>query len=463
MPAPNQPAPEKSNVAALRAPEEDEYGFPPQYSEDSLANKFTEKYERKLVYCGPWHKWLEWKGTRWVIDPAFTAINYARKVCREVNQDVQLNTELGKQKDRISSMLGQHKTFANVEKIAKSDPRHHVLPADFDADPWVLNTPDGIVDLKTGSLRPARRSDMVRKQTAVGPGGDCPNWMKFLKVATCGDEELQGYLKRVAGYCLTGSVSEHSFFFMYGTGGNGKGTFKEMMDWILADYAVVANIKTFTEQRFEGHSSDIALFAGARMVTANETAEGSRWAESKIKVMTGGDKITANHMHQDPFTFKPLFKLVFTGNFKPQLRSVDAAIRRRLYMVPFDHEVTEAEKDLCLDEKLQAEASGILSWMIEGCLEWRETTLKPPLRVRATTSDYLDSEDRIGKFLEENVVIKKTDRVKSALLFMRYKSWADTNNEYAISKRRFMEALQKKGFSAERLGGEQVVLGMAIT
>jgi putative DNA primase/helicase len=166
-------------------------------------------------------------------------------------------------------------------------------------------------------------------------------------------------------------------------------------------------------------------------------------------------------MHSNPFTFSPLFKLVFTGNFRPQLKSVDEAIRRRLYLIPFEHTITEKEKDMHLGEKLKEEGGGILNWMIEGCLEWQRTMLRPPARVKLHTADYLDSEDRIGRFLEDNVIIDPVQRIKSTLLYSRYKYWAEHGSEYAISKRRFMEALSKKGYRAEKRAGEQVIIGMA--
>jgi P4 family phage/plasmid primase-like protien len=301
--------------------------------------------------------------------------------------------------------------------------------------------------------------------TAVGPSNKVPDlWLNYLKDATNGDEELEGYLKRVAGYCLTGSIAEHAFFFCYGTGGNGKGIYKDMLDWMLHSYARAANIDTFTDTRFTRHSAEIAYFQGARLVTSTEPGEGSKWAEGRIKAMTGGDPITANYMHQNPFTFAPLFKLLFTGNFKPQLKSVDEAIRRRLYLIPFEYKVTPEKKDLDLPDKLRVPeiAGGILHWMIEGCLEWQETMLKPPQRVIYATSEYLESEDRIGRFLDEHVEIEPSGRLSSSLLFLKYKNWADVNNEFAVSKKRFNGLLQQKGFKPEKRAGEQIIMGMSL-
>jgi len=465
-PAVPQPIPTDNNVSALRQPEEEEYlSFPPEFTEDSLAMKFTDRYSDQMLYCGPWGKWLHWDGKQWKTDDTLLSLHYARTICREASNDILNRTELGDKRKKMAPAVTTRRTIANVEAIAKTDRQHVVIPSEFDSDPWVLNTPDGIVDLRTGQLRPVRRDDFVSKITAVGPRNKVPDiWLDYLKDATDGDAELEGYLKRVAGYCLTGSIAEHAFFFCYGTGGNGKGIYKEMLDWMLHSYARAANIDTFTDQRFTRHSSEIAYFQGARMVTSTEPPEGARWAEGRIKAMTGGDPITANHMHQNPFTFAPLFKLLFTGNFKPQLNSVDEAIRRRLYLIPFEYTVTAEKKDLDLPDKIREPevAGGILHWMIEGCIEWQKTMLKPPKRVIYATSEYLESEDRIGRFLEENCEVDASQRVQSALLFARYGTWASLNNEYAVSKKRFNGLLQQKGFKAEKRAGEQIIIGLLL-
>jgi putative DNA primase/helicase len=111
-----------------------------------------------------------------------------------------------------------------VERLARADRAHAATVEQWDADPWLLNTPGGTVDLRRGELRPHRRADYCTKQTAVTPRGDCPRWLAFLEWATRGDPELVAFLRRMFGYCLTGSVEEHALFFNYGTGGNGKGT-----------------------------------------------------------------------------------------------------------------------------------------------------------------------------------------------------------------------------------------------
>ena len=218
----------------------------------------------------------------------------------------------------------------------------------------------------------------MTKKTAVAPGMRCPTWHEFLKRTTDGDNELQRYLQRVAGYALTGDTSEHALFFAYGTGANGKSTFLNAVSGMIGDYHKTAPIETFTESKSDRHPTDLAGLRGARMVTAVETEEGRRWAESKIKTLTGGDKIAARFMRQDFFEYAPQFKLLIAGNHKPSLRTVDEAIRRRFHLIPFTVTIPPEQRDTTLGDRLKDEWPGILGWAIEGCVEWMAKGLAAP-------------------------------------------------------------------------------------
>ena len=246
---------------------------------------------------------------------------------------------------RVRMAVASAKTVAAVERLAKADRRLAATIDQWDVDPWLLNTPAGILDLQTDEMRPARIDDYATKITAIGPGGQCPTWQRFLRRVTNDDQELIAFLSRVCGYALTGITREQALFFLYGTGGNGKGVFISIVTDILADYHMTAAIETFTASQSERHPTDLAGLRGARLVTATETAEGRRWAEAKIKAVTGGDKIAARFMRQDFFEFVPSFKLIISGNYMPGLRSVDEAMRRRLHVVPFSVTIPAAERD----------------------------------------------------------------------------------------------------------------------
>lgn len=470
---PKRPAPaavpaSSGNVAPLRQPQAsprvEEDPIPIDHSEDSVAYDFVTRYRESVAYCSTHkHRWLVWQNNMWAGDETGEAFELVREVCRDHAKEVDADLELGNKRKTIAGVMSKYNFMRNVETLASTDRRIVVRQQQLDADPWIINTPDGVVDLKAGKLRPAKRGEWCTKQAAVGPSNaKHPCWSKFLEDCTDGDEDLARYLQRVAGYCLTGSIAEQVFFFAYGTGGNGKGTYMNTLYWLLNDYARHAQMETFTEQRFVKHATEIAYFQGARVVTASETTAGSRWNEQRIKSMTGGDPITANYMRKDPFTFLPTFKLLFAGNTKPHLRNVDAAIKRRMYLIPFDVEIPEDERDGKLDEKLRAEGAAIMRWAVEGCLDWQENSLDPPDRVIATTREYFDAEDKIGCFLDDCIGTDKARSVKSTWLFERWVRWAEAHNEYVGNHRTFLDMMASKGYRPRKVGGESLFEGLFI-
>jgi len=264
-----------------------------------------------------------------------------------------------------------------------------------------------------------------------------------------GDQALIDFVQRMAGYCLTGSIREHALFFLFGKGSNGKGVFLGALRGILGEYASVAQTTTFTATRTEQHPTDLAALRGARAVIAQETEEGQRWAEAKIKAMTGGDPITARFMRQDFFTYLPNFKLIIAGNHRPALRAVDEAVRRRFNLVPFNVTIPATERDHDLSKKLKTEWPGIFKWMIEGCVEWQRIGLAQPPAVTTATEAYLVAEDAIGRFISDRC--EPTDQGDPHLqsvadLFASWQEWCSTTGEYAGSAKRFSQSLEDRGF-----------------
>ena len=264
------------------------------------------------------------------------------------------------------------------------------------------------------------------------------------------NQELQSYLQCVIGYALTGDTSAHALFFFYGPGGNGKGVFLGTITAILADYAAVASMETFTATMGDRHPTDLAMLRGARMVTAQETEEGRQWSDSRTRALTGGDPITARFMRQDFFTYIPQFKLLMAGNHKPGLRSVDEAIRRRFNLIPFTVRIPPAKRDPLLPEKLRAEWPGILAWAIEGCLEWQRIGLKPPAIVLDATEEYFEDEDSFGRWLAECCTIDRHAYETTRDLYANWKTWAERAGLSPGTEPKFRSALKAQGFEAKR-------------
>jgi putative DNA primase/helicase len=248
-----------------------------------------------------------------------------------------------------------------------------------------------------------------------------------------------------------------------GEGGNGKSVFSVVVSTVLGDYATTAPLDTFMETKGERHPTDLAGLRGSRLVLCSETAQGRRWAESKIKALTGGDKVSARFMRQDFFEFTPQFKLLVIGNHKPGIRSVDEAIRRRLHLLPFTVTIPKAKQDKKLMEKLLLERDGILAWAVEGCLEWQLKGLAPPPCVVAATEEYFEEEDRIGQFLEEECEQGVNFKVAIADLYTRWKERAEARGEYVGTARWLVGELVDRGFDRKQMpGGAKGLAGLAL-
>ena len=399
-----------------------------------------------LRFVAVWNKWLRWEGGYWQPDDTLAVYNHARALCRA--EAVKTNKP-GKK----ASMIASAKTRAAVVSLAREDRRIAATVAQWDADPWLLNMPDGAIDLRTGITHAHRPDDYATKMTAVSLRPiETPLWDAFLSRVTANDPDLISYLYRTCGYALTGSTREHALFFLYGTGGNGKGVYLSTIAGILGNYHVTAPIETFTASNVDSHPTELARLHSARVVTSTETEEGRRWAESRIKMLTGGDRVSARFMRQDFFEYLPQFKLLISGNHKPGLRSVDEAIRRRLNLVPFNITIPDAQRDTKLFDKLRVEWPGILAKMVVGCVEWQRIGLAPPAIVRDATAAYLENEDAVAAWIDDCCVRDVNAFETSDMLFASWKFWADANGEYVGNRRQFTEKLQNRGMRPDRPG-----------
>ena len=424
-------------------------------TDDALALAFTTRYADDWRYCAAWGKWLVWTGTHWQPDETLLVHHLIRSICREAAVKVDSH--------RLAAKLLASSTVGGVDRLARSDRRHASTSDEWDADLFALNTPGGVVDLRTGRLRPHERADRMTKLATATPGGTCPRWLAFLADVTGGDTDLQAYLQRMVGYCLTGATSAHALFFLYGTGANGKSVFVNTLATILGDYATSAPMDTFMEARGDRHPTDLAGLRGARFVSSIETEQGRRWNESKVKAITGGDKVSARFMRQDFFEYTPQFKLVIAGNHKPAIRNVDEAMKRRLHLIPFTVTIPPERRDAGLTDKLLAERDGILAWAVEGCLAWQREGLQPPASVVSATAEYFDEEDAVGDFLDEEAQRHPQARVAVADVFQRWQDWAGRRGEYVGTSRWLAQQLANRGFERTRIhGGVKALAGLSL-
>ncbi len=427
--------------SAINAPVDNEF---------ELASIFTNRHGNDLRYTATWGRWSIWNGQYWETDETRRVLDLSRTVCSDAAA-----AAYDPRDPRTRLRISRAQTVDAVERLARADRRHAATVDQWDRNPWLLNTPGGIVELRTGVLRPAKREEYATKITAVAPGGECSLWLKVLSRITNDNKDFQDYLQRMCGYALTGIADEHALFFLYGTGANGKSVFLKTIAGLMGNYTMTAPIETFVASLNDRHPTELARLQGARLVTATEPKEGGRWDEPKIKLLTGGDRIPARYMRQDYFEYVPQFKLFIAGNHKPGLSSVDEAIRGRLKLLPFTVTIPESERDLGLADKLREEWPGILQWGIDGCLAWQLKGLRTPETVRVATDVYLDEEDEISQWIEDRCEKKDSYFTLFKELYDNFIDWCLDNGGNVVGDRRkwFSGQLQSHGFERAREAG----------
>ena len=293
--------------------------------------------------------------------------------------------------------------------LLRSEPGLAVAHGELDADRWLLNTPSGTLDLRTGATRPHDRALYLTSlcPTAYAAGAACPLWKRFLEeVFARGDgrpdHDLIDYVQKLLGYCLTGDVSTHMLPVFWGPGGNGKGTLLGTVLHVLGpDYATAAPADFLIVRHGERHPTDVADLFGRRLVSCQETGEGASLNEPLVKGLTGGDVLKARRMREDFWSFHPTHKLILSTNYKPVIRGTDRGIWRRLRLVPFTRTFEGEAEDRALPGRLLAEAEGVLAWLVRGCLAWQKEGEQPPKAVLAATEEYREEQDKVGQFLAE--------------------------------------------------------------
>lgn len=442
-------------------------------SQDGLALDMGRTWKaRPARHVALWGRWLFWNGARWEPDEALRHMTRTRAYLRRRADDLVRAANEGSIPDltinaaeKLAKELRKATTVAAVVGLARSNAELASTADLWDRDPLLLTAGNATVSLPTGQTRQPDPLDYITKAAAVAPappGTPAPLWELFLNKITGENEELKNYLQRVAGYCLTGSIREHALFFFYGTGANGKSVFIKTLQGVLRDYAVTVGSEMLMISHTERHPTEVASLRGARLATATEIEDGRTWAESKIKALTGGDRLQARFMRQDFFEFDPQFKLIVTGNNKPSLRNVDEAVRRRLHLVPFTVTIPPAVRDEDLFEKLRTEWPAILRWAIDGTVAWQRDGLDPPSAVRDATQDYLAAEDALERWLEDCTTANMNAWESSADLWGSWKRWAEAGGEFVGKRRKFIERLEDHGFPQDRTRSQRGYRGIAI-
>jgi putative DNA primase/helicase len=394
-------------------------------TEAGAAERFGRLHQQDVRYDHRRARWLLWDSHRWVPDTDRAILRLGLAFARTWQREAMDVTD---QRLREAMLM----TTARLERGAALESMLNLASAlkpiadagdGWDADPWLLATPSGVVDLSTGQARPGRRSDRLTMSTGVpfDPDATCPRWERFVSEVFAGDAALVSFVHRAVGYSLSGVTDEQCLFIGFGGGANGKSTFCKTMGAVLGDYGHTMPFSTIELHQRAAIPNDLAALVGRRFVVAAETNDGARLNEARVKALTGCDTMAARFLHGEFFTFEPVCKCWLSVNHKPVVRDDSHGFWRRIRLVPFTQTFAV---DTTLAKQLRAERQGILAWAVRGCLAWQRDGLVPPTAVADATQTYARDSDLLAGFIDDACVVAPGVEVGAKPLFDHYRTWA---------------------------------------
>jgi putative DNA primase/helicase len=437
-----------------------------QFTDTTNAYRLFAEYGKEMRYNTDWKKWIVWVGNKWKSDSGALVHDRGLKMVRNIYREL-LNTANLYERLEIEKHALKSESVRNRENFVKAAtwiPELNITSEALDRDPWLFNVENGTLNLRDGALLEHKQENMITKIANVkyDADADCPTWKQFMREIMDYNSELLDFVQKAAGYAMTGDTSEQVAFILFGSGANGKSTFLNALSYIMGDYALSAQTETFMKQSGDRASNDIARLRSARFVTTAEADEGRRLSETLIKQLTGSDKLTARFLFAEYFDFKPSLKLFMATNHKPVIKGTDYGIWRRIRLLPFTTTMPPEKQDKNLEEKLRAEASGILNWLLEGVQKWLEKGLAPPNIVSDATDEYRAEMDVIGNFIKERCVQNPADSIKARELFKNYQDWCDDHNEHACNERFFGLRLKELKIEQKRLNDGRYWQGLTL-
>jgi putative DNA primase/helicase len=421
------------------------------------ARRFVSRYGHEFCFVHDLGIWLWWNGRYWERDATGEVHRCAKETVDWLGRQAWELADGERKAELVKHALksGSARSLSAMVTVASTEREIAVTATQLDADPWSLTVANGEINLRTGELRKHDPAVLATRMSPAHfiPGEGAPRFRQFLDEVFDGDDELIGFVRRFFGSCLTGDVSGQMCLFALGSGANGKTTLLNEIRHVLGGYATNLDPAILTTGQHDQHPTAMMDLRGARLATTIETEQGRPLAEARLKMLTGGDPITARRMRQDFETFPPSHKLVIVGNHLPPVHGTDHAIWRRIAIVPFGVRFPPERQDPHLAEKLRRESSGILAWMVEGCLEWQSCGgLNVPRPVVEATRAYRVSEDRVGRFLQENTTAGPDLWVPSKQLRDAYTQWSVDSGEEALTTKALALELVARGFTSEQRG-----------
>ena len=435
----------------------------PNLTDLGNAKRLVRAFQTEILFCPNHDAWYLYDGSRWLRDRDGGIHRRAKTAVSTIFAEAEVETDDSRRREiRRHAIRSESARALNaMVGLASTESEVAVLSERLDVDPWLFNVSNGTIDLRTGKLSDHDRTDYITKSSPVEWREDatCPLWDTFILEAMEGDEEVVDFLHRFFGYCLTGLVSEQVLLFMEGTGCNGKTSALLLLMHVLGDYAIQGAPGLLMSKKNESHPTEVADLEGARFVANAEVEKGKPFAESLIKQLTGSDPIKARKMRKDFWQFEPTHKLCIAANHRPIIKGNDEGIWRRIIRIPWNRRIPDSQKDPFFVSKLKKEAPGILNRLLEGCLQWQKTGLKPPEKVTLATEEYREEMDVLADYMEERCLVGKGQRVIKKQLYLDYVEWCEDMKQrpqnYSLFNRQLSERDFRTKITSTTVGGQK--------
>lgn len=423
------------------------------YGDTLNGRHFAEIYRGELLYCYPRGKWLHFDGMRWSWCTESEPLQAAKATAGALLEQALEAFQNDPQSVDAKKVLAQAKDAFNLKRLqamitcAASEPGMHIGEMnELDCDPLLLGCENGVIDLRTGDLLTPTPEQLITKSVKAQyePDAYCPRWERFLHEVTLGDADTIDYLQKMAGYFLTGLVSEEVLHFFHGYGRNGKSVFANVLTRLLGDYVLTAPAEMLMKKDRGSVTNDVARLVGIRLLMANETRNGQAFDDLMLKTLVSTERMSARFLYQEYFDFWPTHKILIRGNHKPLIADETDGAWRRIRLVPFDLRLNEEEVDPQLESKLMEEVEGILAWSVQGCIAWQKDGLEPSARINSASACYRTECDLVGEFLEE-YTLDPQGQISQQTLWDEWREWCQRNGVREGSKKAFTRKLEGRG------------------
>jgi putative DNA primase/helicase len=427
------------------------------------ADRFRDKHGANVRFVYESHHWLHWNGTRFLDDSRRLAEQLMDNLIREMHLEAVAMPDGDARKAALRwAMVSESRDRVAAALAMVPRPRNIVRQTELDTDPWLLGTPEAVIDLRTGRPCRASQSQLITKSTRAvyDARASCPLWIKCLE-RWLPDADSRAFLKRFIGYALTGVTREQCLLLVFGDSATGKTTLLQTLEHIWGDYAKRTPASTWLAKGRDAIPNDVAALTGVRAAISTESERTANWMQSLLKAATGQETLSARFMRAEWFSFLPQFKPMFGTNYLPGFDGSDRAMVRRLRPVNFNIVIPHAERDHQLQSKLAAEGPGILRWAIDGCLEWQKLGLQEPKLVIDATKEYAKANDHVATFIGECCEVNEQHEQPAGELHKAYSYWCkDHNIRPALTVAQFKEALKRRKFKQKK--GEHNMLWRGI-